>query len=157
MAVFEDKFRPDMEVCKFLQFYSLSHYLSSCMLDIYKLIADSSEVWTALLLVGMLFGTGTMFAEKTGYLGKLHFGVACYALPQAWGACTVQLFALAFGLSGNLLGCKCCCSVACFLMRYHNISKWQVFCFFTKNRETMYVFACHTDLAWKCGQFEKSL
>lgn len=25
MAVFEDKFRPDMEVCKSLQFYSLPH------------------------------------------------------------------------------------------------------------------------------------
>ena len=67
MAVFEDKFRPDMEVCKSLQFCSLSDDLS-CMLDIYELITDSSKVWTALLLlVGMLFVTGTVFAKKTGY------------------------------------------------------------------------------------------
>nr|XP_025865065.1 proteasome subunit beta type-7 [Vulpes vulpes] len=57
MAVFEDKFRPDMEVCKSLQFYSLVTCFSSCMSDIYKLIANSSKVCTALLLVEMLFGT----------------------------------------------------------------------------------------------------
>ena len=43
MAVFEDKFRPDMEVCKSLQFCSLSDDLS-CMLDIFELITDSSKV-----------------------------------------------------------------------------------------------------------------
>lgn len=30
------------------------------------------------------------------------------------------------------------------------------FCFLAKNRGTAYVFSCHTDLAWKWGQFEKS-
>lgn len=50
MAVFEDKFRPDMEVCKSLQFYSFK-FFSSCMLDIYKSMLDSSAAGTALLLV----------------------------------------------------------------------------------------------------------
>lgn len=37
MAVFEAKFRPDMEVCKSLQFYSCK-YFSSCMSNICKLL-----------------------------------------------------------------------------------------------------------------------
>lgn len=51
----------------------------------------------------MLFVTGTVFAKKTGYSGKPHFGVA----PQAQGGCTFEFFLLAFGLSGHLLDCKC--------------------------------------------------
>lgn len=74
MAVFEDKFRPDMEVRESLQFCSFKMF-SSCMWDIDKLTADSSKTCTA-LLVGMLFGTDTIVAEKTSCLEKLHFGVA---------------------------------------------------------------------------------
>lgn len=71
-----------MEVCNPLQFYSCK-YFSSCMSDICKLIADSSKACTALLLVGMLFGTDTVFAEKTGCSGKASLGVALCALPWA--------------------------------------------------------------------------
>lgn len=92
MAVFEDKFRPDMEVCKSLQFYSLSDDLSR-MLDICELITDSSKVWRVLLLlVGMLFGTGSVFAGKTGYSGKLHFGVALPGSPSALGEAALLTF-----------------------------------------------------------------
>lgn len=61
-----------MEVCKSLQFYSFK-YFSSCVLDIYKLIADSFRPCTALLLFAVLFGTDTVFVEKTGCLGRALF------------------------------------------------------------------------------------
>lgn len=43
MAVFEAKFRPDMEVCKSLQFYSCK-FFSNCMSNICKLLIPPKPV-----------------------------------------------------------------------------------------------------------------
>lgn len=54
------------------------------------------------------------------------------------------------GCLGNLIGRRCCCNVECLLVHSAfsvTVSQNdQFFCFLTENRETMYVFACHTDL-----------
>lgn len=57
MAVFEDKFRPDMEVCKLLQFLSF-RYFPSCVSNSYKLILLQSLHNT--VISWAVFGTGLL-------------------------------------------------------------------------------------------------
>lgn len=102
MAVFEDKFRPDMEVCKSLQFCSLLDNLSYVG-HLLTGLNDSSKVWIVLLLlVGMLWHRYCVCSEDW-LLGKASVcsGPAVF-LPQPRGGCTVEFFRY-LGCLGDLL------------------------------------------------------
>lgn len=71
MAVFEDKFRPDMEVCKSLQFYSFKYFSSCVQIDCWFLQSLCSTIvsWNALWHRYYLCGEDRLLGKASFWSG----------------------------------------------------------------------------------------
>lgn len=138
MAVFEDKFRPDMEVCKPLQFPSFSCF-PSCVSDIYRLISPP-ELAQHCHYLNVLT---QIVIEETCYLGKHPLWWPCGPVVLSLGVGEPVLFgfSLLWALSDSLQ-CRIFSCVLRFLRRDTRTTCLSVL---TKSRAAM-CFSCHTDL-----------
>lgn len=158
MAVFEDKFRPDMEVCKSPQFYSFKYFSSCvqidcrCLQSLCSTVVGCNALWHRYYVCG-----------EDRLLGKASFwsGPAVPSLGLEEPALFGSLLWL-LGCLGNFLAVNAAALWNVFMCTKLSVP-WYLkmtggffggCCFLTKNWEMMYVFACHTVLAWKWGNFK---
>lgn len=140
---------------------------SSCMLDIYRSIANSSRAPIALLLAGTLFGADKHICWEDRLVARASFwsGPAVPSLRLGEPA-PLSYLLWPLGCPGVFLVVDAAAPWNVFVctqlsvLRYLKMTSFFVclfVCLLTENRETVYIFACHTDLVWKWRLLKKSL